>query len=69
VSDTDFYMFIEIFVLFLQTDLIRDKVIALIRNRDKTRPFFYYVAPHAPHSPTIPAERHKNLFNNTKAHI
>ena len=51
-----------------QTDYIRDWVLSyLTERRDEDKPFFMYIAPFAPHAPSIPAKRHENMFNNLKA--
>ena len=50
-----------------QTDFISKVAQSFIKNRDKTKPFFLYVAPFAPHAPSTPAKRHANLFNNYTA--
>ena len=51
-----------------QTDYIRDQGLKFIKTqRDKTKPFFLYLSPFAPHAPSRPAPRHAHLFNNTKA--
>lgn len=51
-----------------QTDYIRDKALEFInKQRDKSKPFFLYLSPFAPHSPSLPAPRHAHLFNDKKA--
>ena len=50
-----------------QTDYISNKTLSWLKNRDSSKPFFFYVAPFAPHAPSLPAPRHANLFNDTKA--
>ena len=50
-----------------QTDFISNVSQSFIRTRDKSKPFFIYIAPFAPHGPSTPAKRHANLFDNFKA--
>ena len=50
-----------------QTDYISNVSQNWIMTRDKSKPFFLYISPFAPHSPSTPAERHATLFNNFKA--
>jgi len=51
-----------------QTDYISDVALEFItKGRDKTKPFFLYLSPFAPHAPSQPAPRHANLFNNMTA--
>ena len=50
-----------------QTDFISNRTLELLSKRDKTKPFFIYVAPFAPHTPATPAARHAHLFNNLTA--
>lgn len=50
-----------------QTDYISNKSLHWMKTRDKSKPFFMYVAPFAPHAPSLPAPRHAHLFNDTKA--
>ena len=51
-----------------QTDYIRDQALEFINNQwDKSKPFFLYLSPFAPHTPSQPAPRHAHLFNDTKA--
>ncbi|XP_065885331.1 N-acetylglucosamine-6-sulfatase-like [Dysidea avara] len=51
-----------------QTDYIRDQALEfLTKKRNKNKPFFLYLSPHAPHAPSLPAPRHANLFNNMTA--
>ena len=51
-----------------QTDYIRDRGLKFIKTqRDKSKPFFLYLSPFAPHAPSLPAPRHAHLFNDTKA--
>ena len=47
-----------------QTDFISNISRNFILTRDKSKPFFLYVAPFAP---STPAKRHANLFNHFKA--
>ena len=50
-----------------QTDFITDWVLDFLSNRrDPSKPFFLMVTPFAPHTPAIPAERHKHLFSDAK---
>jgi arylsulfatase A-like enzyme len=41
------------------TDVLRDKVLGFLQRRDRTRPFFTYIAPTAPHAPLPAAPRHE----------
>ena len=51
-----------------QTDYISNQAVSfLTENRDKTKPFFLYLSPFAPHAPSLPAPRHAHLFNNMTA--
>ena len=50
-----------------QTDFISSTALTLLRNRDKNKPFFIYIAPYAPHTPATPAPRHEHLFSNISA--
>jgi len=51
-----------------QTDYIRDQALEfLTEKRDKSKSFFLYLSPHAPHAPSTPAPRHAHLFNNMTA--
>ena len=50
-----------------QTDYISNISKNFILKRDKSKPFFLYIAPFAPHAPSTPAKRHANLFNQFKA--
>ena len=50
-----------------QTDFISSTSLTLLKNRDKTKPFFIYIAPFAPHTPATPAPRHAHLFDNISA--
>lgn len=49
------------------TDLLRDKTLDFLKQRDRTMPFLAMIAPPAPHQPFTPAERHKGYFTGTKA--
>ncbi len=50
------------------TDVYARKAIEFIQRAAKQRqPFFIYLAPYAPHSPSTPAPRHANLFPDAKA--
>lgn len=44
------------------TDIQRKQAIKFIEATPKGQSFFLYLAPHAPHSPSIPAPRHRNAF-------
>ena len=50
-----------------QTDFISHVSQDWIMTRDKSKPFFIYIAPFAPHGPSTPAKRHANLFNDSIA--
>ena len=50
-----------------QTDYISTHARNMIESRDKSKPFFIYISPFAPHAPSTPAKRHANLFNNISA--
>lgn len=50
-----------------QTDFISNMSLSLLKERNKKKPFFFYMAPFAPHAPSLPAPRHENLFNNFTA--
>ena len=50
-----------------QTDYISNKSLHWLKARDKHKPFFLYVAPFAPHAPSLPAPRHADLFKNVSA--
>ena len=50
-----------------QTDYISENARKMISGRDKSKPFFIYISPFAPHAPSLPAKRHENLFNNMSA--
>ena len=45
-----------------ETDIYADKLIDFISQNNGQAPFFAYLAPLAPHVPTIPAVRHQDLF-------
>jgi len=50
------------------TDVYARKTIDFIqRSAKEGKPFFAYVAPYAPHSPSTPAPRHANLFPDAQA--
>jgi len=50
------------------TDVYARKTIDFIeRSAQEGKPFFAYVAPYAPHSPSTPAPRHANLFPDVQA--
>ncbi|WP_407868944.1 sulfatase [Paenibacillus sp. P36] len=46
------------------TDVITDKSIDWIRNRDKDKPFFLMCHHKAPHRPWIPDEKHAHLYED-----
>lgn len=46
------------------TDIITDKAIGFIENRDKSKPFCMMVHHKAPHRNWMPAPRHLGIFNN-----
>ena len=47
------------------TDVLSGKTVDFIhRSVSDPRPFFIYLAPYAPHEPSIPAFRHQDLFPN-----
>ena len=50
-----------------QTDYISNFSRNWITTRNKSKPFFLYIAPFAPHAPSLPAKRHEGLFNDSKA--
>jgi arylsulfatase A-like enzyme len=47
-----------------QTDLLRDRAVEFVRKseEDDDAPFFIYLAPSAPHTPSTPARRHADAF-------
>lgn len=47
------------------TDIITDKAINYLKERDKSKPFAMMVHHKAPHRNWMPAERHLGVFNNT----
>ena len=47
------------------TDIITDKAIAYLENRDKSKPFCMMYHQKAPHRNWMPAPRHLGIFNNT----
>ncbi|XP_050679635.1 N-acetylglucosamine-6-sulfatase-like [Leptidea sinapis] len=49
------------------TDVIRNLGISFIKNQTEFQPFLMVLAPPAPHSPFIPAPRHKDAFFNVTA--
>src|SRR5829696_4800291 len=50
------------------TDVLAGKATGFVRRATaEDRPFFAYVAPIAPHSPSAPAERHKGAFAGDQA--
>lgn len=50
-----------------QTDYIGAQALSMLKKRDTKKPFFIYIAPFAPHAPSLPAPRHANLFSNINA--
>ena len=50
-----------------QTDFISENALSLLKKRDRSKPFFIYIAPFAPHAPSQPAPRHAKLFSNMTA--
>ena len=47
------------------TDIITDKAISFLKNRDPKKPFAMIYNHKAPHMNWIPAPRHMGIFNNT----
>jgi N-acetylglucosamine-6-sulfatase len=47
---------------YLFEDVLRDKTLEWLKDRDDSKPFLAVMSTHAPHGPTIPAPRHANLF-------
>jgi N-acetylglucosamine-6-sulfatase len=48
-----------------ETDVLSDKAVEYLQQtKDDPRPFFMFVAPHAPHEPAKPASRHKDTFES-----
>lgn len=50
-----------------QTDYIGAQALNMLEKRDTKKPLFIYIAPFAPHAPSLPAPRHANLFTNITA--
>lgn len=50
-----------------QTDYISEHARDMIINRNRSKPFFMYIAPFAPHAPAKPARRHASMFSNISA--
>jgi arylsulfatase A-like enzyme len=48
------------------TDIIADKTMQWLDNRDKSKPFYMACHFKAPHRPCIPAKRHENLLKDTE---
>jgi N-acetylglucosamine-6-sulfatase len=46
------------------TDVLSGAADDWVRGADPSKPLFLYFAPEAPHSPSTPAPRHKNLFKH-----
>ena len=49
-----------------ETDVIRSRAEAFVRNRGAVRPWFAYVCPHAPHGPYYPAPDHEDEFKHIR---
>ena len=47
-------------------DVLRNKALAWLKNRDSSKPFLAVMATHAPHTPATPAPRHATMFPNSK---
>jgi N-acetylglucosamine-6-sulfatase len=47
---------------YLFEDVLRDKTLEWLEDRDDSKPFLAVISTHAPHGPAIPARRHANLF-------
>lgn len=45
-----------------KTDVLADRAVSFLENREKSEPFFMYLAPLAPHAPATPAPRHTGMF-------
>jgi len=50
-----------------QTDVLEGKALNFIKRTPDSQPFFMHLSVFAPHSPAIPAERHKELFPELRA--
>ena len=52
-----------------QTDVLAARVVAFVSTTPpgEHRPFFLYLAPHAPHQPARPASRHESAFAGLRA--
>jgi N-acetylglucosamine-6-sulfatase len=48
-----------------ETDLVRDRARAFVEN-NASAPWFAVVAPHAPHGPYFPPERHRHDYDNVR---
>ena len=48
------------------TDVITDKVISFLENRDNSKPYFVMYHQKAPHRNWMPAPRHLGVFNDTE---
>ncbi len=48
------------------TDVIARKAVRFVEDAPRSQPLFAYVAPHAPHSPAIPAPRHRGDCDNER---
>jgi hypothetical protein len=48
---------------YLFEDVLRDKTLEWLKDRDDGKPFLAVVSTHAPHQPAISAPRHANLFS------
>ena len=51
------------------TDIITDKAIAYLENRDKSKPFCMMYHQKAPHRNWMPAPRHLGMFNSGADHV
>jgi arylsulfatase A-like enzyme len=52
-----------------QTDVLADRAVEFVGGTPpgERRPFFLYLAPHAPHQPARPASRHESAFSDLRA--
>jgi N-acetylglucosamine-6-sulfatase len=50
---------------YLFEDVLRDKTLEWLNDRDASKPFLAIMSTHAPHQPAKPAPRHANLFLGT----
>ena len=50
-----------------KTDVLSKEVVAFLgQQNEKTKPYFIYLAPTAPHSPSTAAPRHEDMFKNVQ---